>query len=394
MPASAPPGAASAEASPVPAASPAATLLPSPTLSMLADEAHVTLVSQVVYYRLGDPAYVEAAREVANGVLVGGELDSTRLFANFDWSQVLDHWSSVEAQLNQGIVPYADQIDWSEADRLIAFAQANHMPVYGGTMVWAGDIPASILHANYSAAQLREILEYITKAKVLHYKGRIAEWYVAAELAASLLFGNGTQRFWWDHLGLQAVYDAFTWAHEADPKARLMIVEGPLLEANNDAYARIKAEFFSILADLKARKIPVNDVAPENNFWIYAPPNTADMVATLQRIKALGYGIGPSQTIVSESAKDAFWPDRPRTVASVPDPGKAQAAIYRAVFNAYLETGSPFGIFGFTDAVSEFGPGKGNYNVPDAKAMILDENYQPKAAYFALVADLKAYLAR
>ena len=196
MPASAPPGAASAEASPVPAASPAATLLPSPTLSMLADEAHVTLVSQVVYYRLGDPAYVEAAREVANGVLVGGELDSTRLFANFDWSQVLDHWSSVEAQLNQGIVPYDDQIDWSEADRLIAFAQANHMPVYGGTMVWAGDIPASILHGNYSAAQLREILEYITKAKVLHYKGRIAEWYVAAELAASLLFGNATQRFW------------------------------------------------------------------------------------------------------------------------------------------------------------------------------------------------------
>ena len=307
---------------------------------------------------------------------------------------MLDHWSSVEAQLNQGIVPYDDQIDWSEADRLIAFAQANHMPVYGGTMVWAGDIPASILHGNYSAAQLREILEYITKAKVLHYKGRIAEWYVASEVAASLLFGNATQRFWWDHLGMQAVYDAFTWAHEADPKARLMIVEGPLLEANNDAYARIKAEFFSILADLKARKIPVNDVAPENNFWIYAPPSTGDMVATLKRIKAMGYGIGPSQTIVSESARDAFWPDRPRTVSSVPNPDKAQAAIYRDVFNAYLETGSPFGMFGFTDAVSEFGPGKGNYNVPDAKAMILDENYQPKAAYFALVAELKGYLAR
>ena len=142
---------------------------------------------------------------------------------------------------------------------------------------------------------------------------------------------------------------------------------------------------------LKDRNIPLNDVGFENNFWVYAPPNYADMVATIKQVKAMGYGIGPSQTIVSESAQDAFWPGRPRTINTVSNLNAAQTKIYKDVFNAYLNTGSPFGIFGFTDAVSEFDAN--DMNIKGADAMILNSNYKPKLAYYALVADLKAYIA-
>jgi endo-1,4-beta-xylanase len=405
-PPASPPSAESAAPSPGPTAAPTSlpttpgaptqpqTLLPQPTLAELADEAHVVIASQVVSYKLGDPTYTELVTEVANELLIEAEINKDVIFADFDWSQVLNHWGAVEADLARGVIPYEDQLHWDPgADQLIAFAQAHHMPVIAGNLLYAEWIP-SLVGGHYTGAQLARILEYMVKSTVLRYRGRVDEWYVASEVAASLLFGDSNFKFWYDRLGgRQAVFDASTWAHQADPKARLMIYEGPVLEANNDPFRAVTAEFLGLLRDLKAMRAPISDVGIENNFWVYAPPSKADMVAKLREIKAMGYGIAPAQTVVDGSKTYPFWPDRPRTVASVPDVAAAQTRIYRDVFSAYLQTGSQFGIYGFSDAVSEFGPGSGNYNVPDANAMILDANYQPKPAYFALVADLKAYIA-
>jgi endo-1,4-beta-xylanase len=379
------------EITPIPTQEP---LLPNPDLSTLADEAHVTIASQIVSYKLGDPKYTETAREVANELMINGEVNTSYVFRGFDWHQILDNWSTVEPALNSGANPYQNQLNWNPgADELIAFAEHNNMPVMAGSLLWAGDIPQSVLEGNYSPRQLSNILEYIIKSEVLKYRGKINEWFVASEVAQALLFGDSTQRFWFDRLGMNAVYNSYIWAHEADPEARLMIYESPMLDANNDAYEQVKTETLSILKDLKTRRIPVDDVGFENNFWVYAPPNYSDMVATINQIKAMGYGIAPSQTIVDESTNYPFWPGRPKTVTSVSNLDEAQTAIYRDVFKAYLETGSPFGMFGFTDAVSEFGPGTGNYNVPDARAMILDASYEPKPAYSALVEDLVEYIA-
>ncbi len=361
---------------------------------MLADKAHVTIASQIVSYKLDDPQYTELAREVANELMINGEVNTSDVFKAFDWNQILDNWSTVKSRLNNSVNPYENQLNWNPgADNLINFAKANNMTVMAGSLLWGGDIPQSVLNGRYTPTQLSHILEYIVKSEVLKYKGNINEWFVASEVAQALLFGDRTWRFWFDKLGMNAVYNSYIWAHEADPKARLMIYESPMLDANNNAYEQVKTKTLSILQDLKDRKIPINDVGFENNFWVYAPPNYSDMVATINQVKAMGYGIAPSQTIVDESTNYPFYPGREKTVTSVGNLDAAQTKIYKDVFNAYLKTGSPFGIFGFTDAVSEFGPGPGNYNVPDAKAMILDSNYEPKHAYGALVEDLVEYIA-
>ena len=46
------------------------------------------------------------------------------------------------------------------------------------------------------------------------------------------------------------------------------------------------------------------------------------------------------------------------------------------------ETGGTFGMFGFTDAVSEFDAA--DLNILDAQALLLDSAYQPKHAYDAI----------
>jgi endo-1,4-beta-xylanase len=369
------------------------TLLPSPTLSELANEAHVTIASQMVYYKLNDPIYTETAKEVANELMINGETNISDVFANFDWNKILNNWSGVNKELTNGVNPYENDLNWNPgADELINFAKENNMTVMAGSLLWGGDIPKSVLNGRYTPTQLSKILEYIVKSEVLKYKGKINEWFVASEVAQALLFGDSTWRFWFDKLGMNAVYNSYIWAHEADPKAKLMIYESPMLDANNGPFEHVKTKTLSILQDLKDRKIPVNDVGFENNFWVYAPPNYSDMVATINQVKAMGYGIAPSQTIVDKSTNYPFYPGREKTVTSVGNLDAAQTKIYKDVFNAYLKTGSPFGIFGFTDAVSEFGPEPGNYNVPDAKAMILDSNYKPKHAYNALIADLQAYI--
>lgn len=368
-------------------------ILSSPTLRDLADKAKVKIASQIVYYKLNDPTYAEAAREICNELMIAGEVNSSAIFSRVDWSQVLDNWNSVKSQLDQGKIPFEDQLRWNPgADQLIAFAKANNMPVIAGSLLWGGDIPTSVLNGKFSSDQLNKVLEFMIKSTVIKYKEGVDEWYVASEVAASMLYGDNKFKFWFDKLGgRQVVYNAFEWTHEADPKAKLMIYEDHILDANNAASVSIKNEFFDLLRDLKKRNIPIDDVGIENNFWVYAPPNKKDMIDTLKSIQAMGYSIGPAQTTVAESKVYPWWNGRPKTVSSISNLDAAQASIFKDVFDAYLQTGSEFGMFGFTDAVSAFDAT--NLNIPDAKGLILDSNYKPKPAYKAMVADIKAYIA-
>src|ERR1035437_7802140 len=86
------------------------TLLPSPTLSELANEAHVTIASQIVSYKLDDPNYTEIAKEVANELMINGEVNTSDVFRGFDWNQILDNWSTVKSELNNSVNPYENQL--------------------------------------------------------------------------------------------------------------------------------------------------------------------------------------------------------------------------------------------------------------------------------------------
>ena len=282
-------------------------VLASPSLSELANRKGVRVASQIVSYKLDDPTYTEAAREIANIMMIAGEIDARGIFAKVNWQTILSDWNFVSEQLGMGIIPYEDQLVWnSGADDLLTFANQYQMPVCAASLLWGGDIPNTVLAGGFTPDQRGKVAEFMVKARVLKYKGKINEWVVAGEVAASMLFGDATFKYWFADVGIQIVIDAFQWAKAADPEAKLTLIEDHILDANNSAFQQQDTTFWQLVKQLKQSAAPMDKIAFENNFWIYAPPEKQTMKDKLQRVVDLGYEIGIPQTVVAQSEQYPF----------------------------------------------------------------------------------------
>jgi endo-1,4-beta-xylanase len=120
-------------------------------------------------------------------------------------------------------------LDFSYADRIIAFAEANRMRVFGAHLVWDEGFgegwPEDYLWT-VDEAEARELLFGTLTATVRRYRGRVDAWSVANEVTSP----EGERGFrtdvpWWETIGPSYVAEAFHLAHAADPKALLVINE-------------------------------------------------------------------------------------------------------------------------------------------------------------------------
>ena len=364
------------------------------TVRELADGLGITFASFAVGAPLADPNLVHTWEKIANTLVVGDVLDMANKWWVFgpwtrdDWAAMLARWSDVSAAFVARKVPDGLNLVWSGsatyagAEEQLSFARSEGVRyVQAGMLLWGsnGVLPA-VYTGGFSDDELRKILEFMVKVRVIKYAGRVQEWIAVSEASSSLLWGSAEQRFWYDRLGTDIIDQVFFWAHEADPTARLAFCEDTILDLDTDAARATTERFMEFLRHFKSAGVPVDKAVLENNLWIYAPPSKASMIASLQSIIALGYGIGAAETTVSVSDQYPTWAARPRSVASVADPLRAQADIYRDLLEAYLEVGAEFGIWAPADPYSWFN----TTGHPDTKALLLDDNFQPKPAYFAV----------
>jgi endo-1,4-beta-xylanase len=202
-----------------------------------------------------------------------------------------------------------------------------------------------------------------------------------------MLWGAPRVRFWYDRFGTEVVDRVFVWAHETAPHVRLRFTEdNVLLRSIDDAARQVWEKYVGFLEHFKAAGIPVDVAEIENNFSIFNAPTRDQMVETLRDIQALGYDIGGGEITVSiaDIAPGAAGLGA-RQMPS--DRRQAQAELYRDVVDAYLEVGAPLGLGGFTDRHSWLD----EVTTPGStKAMLIDADYRPKPAYFAVRDVLKA----
>ncbi len=171
---------------------------------------------------------------------------------------------------------------------------------------------------------------------------------------------------------------AFTWAHEADPAAKL------LYEFSSQEWAEPQTSaIVNHIADLRNRGIPVDNVGFEMHvFDATQAPTKARLLDDFGRLGALGVGVE-----ITEMDVNVY--QVPGTLA---DKYAAQAQIYGDALSALLESGvgRSFTTWGFVDsqswllqpaAVAQFGPAQA--------PLLFDDNYAPKPAYFALLDVLK-----
>jgi len=264
--------------------------------------------------------------------------------------------------------PAQNTFNFTDADALVAFAEANNMAVRGHTLVWHSQIPGWLTGGNFTRDQVIAIMRDHIMTVVGRYRGRIAAWDVVNEAVSD---NNGqlrTDSFWHQRIGPEYIAMAFQFAHEADPDAKLYYndysAEGS--GAKSDAV-------FNLVSGLVNQGVPINGVGWQmhqiNPFRIQQAHRT-----NAQRLASLGLEVSITEMDVRISL--------PTTAQELSE----QALAYRDVVEFCLSQPNVKTLvtWGFTDKYSWI-PGFFN---GFGDALIFDMNYQPKPAYSSMLSAL------
>lgn len=327
----------------------------------------------------------------ANKITVTGDLNPSVVYGKFDaedWRSVLDNWDTIQAGINQGVIPNNYPFNWESADPLFLFAQTHNMKVRAQHLLDSGDcMPQTIYKGNFSKEELKKILEFMTSVTVLKYKGLVDEWDIEDEqvTADNDKFVNGDYGFWMRKLGLlDATELVARTAHKLDPQAKLIIAEAFLVEEKMGTQAAdLREQFFAFLDGLQSRGVPLDGVDIENGVWVYNPPTPEFEKQFLQEIQSRGlYLSAPETIVVLTPDKFPFWYEQVIKTAVVTDPNASQAEVFRQIAQTYLDLGAK-GI-GFGDVGDKWA--FLNYSgETDANPSLFDDNSRPKQAYYAVI---------
>jgi endo-1,4-beta-xylanase len=202
---------------------------------------------------------------------------------------------------------------------------------------------------------------------VKYYRGRVFAWDVLNEAVAG--GGRIRQTFWYQNIGPRYLGMVFRWAHQADPNALLFYndysCEG--LDKKSDGV-------YDLMKKLVKYKVPIDGIGLQMHLNLDDNPTPEEITANMERLAALGLEIHITEMTVY--IRDEVTQEKL----------DQQADIYRDIMEICLSVDActAFVMWGFTDRHSHLSdnPNRGS-------ALIFDESYQPKPAYYALVDVLK-----
>ncbi|HSM83711.1 MAG TPA: endo-1,4-beta-xylanase [Nodosilinea sp.] len=266
--------------------------------------------------------------------------------------------------------PRPHEFDFTQADRLMAFAAEHQLAVRGHTLVWHEALPDWLNDGDWTRDQLIALLEHHIKTLVGRYRGQIVAWDVVNEAIAD----DGTLRdsFWLRGIGPDYIAMAFRWAHEADPSAQLFYNDygGEGLNPKADA-------IYELVRSLQAEGVPIHGVGLQMHVVASAAPRPPEVAANMARLADLGLAVQITEMDVRTYL--------PATAADV----EQQAQIYAAMLQTCLQAPNcdTFVTWGFTDRYSW---------VPRhfegwGEALPLDRDYRAKPAYHRLLATLTSW---
>jgi endo-1,4-beta-xylanase len=317
----------------------------------------------------GQEGTLRAAAEAA-GIEFGTAVAADPLANEADYGETLGaEFSSVTAEnvmKPDALQPQRGQFNFTAADALVDFAQANDQVVRGHTLVWHSQNPSWLTNGSFGNEELRQILqEHITEV-VSHFQGDVVHWDVANEVIDD---NANLRESVWSPLGESYIADAFRRADGADPDAELYLndysIEG--INAKSDAY-------YELVQRLLADGVPIDGIGLQTHLISGQFPST--MQENIQRFADLGLEVAITEADV-------------RIELPVTDEKlETQAATFRSTVEACLAVPEcvSYTAWGFTDRHS-WVPG-----VFDGQgaATLMNEDLEPKPAYDAVLEALTA----
>lgn len=270
------------------------------------------------------------------------------------------------------IHPQRDQYRFAEMDAIVEFAQQNGQVVRGHTLFWHSQNPAWLEQGNFSKEELRSILKDHITTVVGRYAGKIQQWDVANEIFNDNGALRTTDNIWIRELGPEIIADAFRWAHEADPKAKLFFNDYNVESINPKSTA-----YVGLISKLLSEGVKVDGFAVQGHLSTqYSFPR--DLQANLQRFDDLGLETAVTEIDVRMNIAAGTKPTQEQLAK--------QADYYQRALEACLNVDDckSFTIWGFNDKYSwvpVFFSGQG-------EATVMWEDYTRKPSYDALQSTL------
>jgi endo-1,4-beta-xylanase len=304
----------------------------------------------------------------AKGLFVGAAVNMTPFRNEAIYSDTLRRELNLLVAENafkfDALHPAQTTFNFTDADALVAFAQANGMAIRGHTLVWSNQIPSWLTSGSFTRDQVIAILRDHIMTVVGRYRGKILAWDVVNEAIDGNTGQLRTDTFWFQKIGPEYVAMAFQFAHEADPGAILYYND---FEAEGSG---TKSDgVFNLVSGLVNQGAPIGGVGWQmhkvNPFRITAANHT-----NAQRLAALGLEISITEMDVRIQL--------PSDAQKLQD----QALAYSDAVTFCLNEPNCAALvsWGFTDKYSWIPgelPGLGD-------ALPFDASYAPKPAFTAL----------
>ena len=276
-------------------------------------------------------------------------------------------WSNIES--TEG------NFTFTNADKIVAFAQANGMKVRGHCLCWHNQIPDWIFKDGNATASKEIVLQRLRthiNTVMTHFKGKVYAWDVVNEAIDD---GSSTYRqsLWYTICGEDYIIEAFKAARLVDPDAKLFYNDYEEVNATK------RDKIYTLLEKLKDQNL-IDGMGLQGH-WNIEYPSSDLLTAALDKYKSLGIELQITELDVSVYTSNS---DPESTYTS--DLSLKQAVAYSRFFMAFRNYKSSITSVTFWGLADDYSwldnfpvPGRKNY------PFLFDKNYSPKQAYFSVI---------
>jgi endo-1,4-beta-xylanase len=272
----------------------------------------------------------------------------------------------------QYMEPTEGNFVFSNADKIVDYAAKNKMALHGHTLVWHSQNAKWMYYNDKGNFVSKEVLlkrleNYITTI-VSRYKGKIQAWDVVNEVVD----GSGLRNSeWYQIAGEEYIEKAFIWAHQADPKAKLIINE-------YDTTDPVKGDtLINLVKSLKGKGIPVDGIGMQFHISVDYP-SIQSISDSLKKFDALGLELYITELDMSLNADPNLVADK-----APEDKLIRQGHRYREIFDVFKSIKNIVNVtfWGFQDGHTwlTFSP-----VVKPDWPLLFDAQLNPKYAYWGL----------
>jgi endo-1,4-beta-xylanase len=288
------------------------------------------------------------------------------------------HFNSVTAENDMkwsSLQPTEGTFTFTNADKIVTFAQANGMKVRGHCLLWHNQIPSWIFKNGDADASkdlvLQRLRTHITTV-VNHFKGKVYAWDVVNEAIDD---GSSIYRAsqWYTICGEDYIIEAFKAARAADPDAKLFYNDYTAIDPTK------RDKIYSLLAKLKEQNL-VDGMGLQGH-WNISYPSSSLINDAFNKYKSLDIELQITELDVSvytsNSDPESAYNDNLAQKQSV------AYGRYFLEFRSFKDAITGVTFWGLADDYTWLDnfPVAGRKNYP----FLFDENYLPKQAYFTVI---------